>query len=287
MTSRARPTSTSHRTLPPVSGSPPSDAEADAPSTPVRSVEAGLPLLVAEPGAPVAPGPPDATVESTAEVVLVPDAVDPLAEVVVPVPAVVLLPLFVVLLPAAVVLLPAAVVLLPAAVVLLPGAVVLVPGAVVLVPGAVVLLPGAVVFAPAAVVAGAGVVATGVAVVAGAIVVVGSGAVVLQPGFVNVLLFNETWPVLARARPLTDAPALTVIEVEARIVPTNADEVPNVAELPTCHTTLQACAPFVSTTWLAEDVMSVDAIWKMKIALGSPCASSVRVPPNASELVDV
>ncbi len=31
-------------------------------------------------------------------------------------------------------------------------------------------------------------------------------------------------------------------------------------------------------TWLAEPVMSVEAIWKMKTALGSPCASSVTDP---------
>jgi hypothetical protein len=40
-------------------------------------------------------------------------------------------------------------------------------------------------------------------------------------------------------------------------------------------------------TWLADPVMSVEAIWKMKTALGSPWASRVTVPVSPSEDVDL
>ncbi len=45
---------------------------------------------------------------------------------------------------------------------------------------------------------------------------------------------------------------------------------PSVAELPICQKTLQAWAPPVSSTRLLEAVVSVEPIWKMKTALGSP-----------------
>jgi hypothetical protein len=57
-----------------------------------------------------------------------------------------------------------------------------------------------------------------------------------------------------------------------------SESTPRVAELPTCQYTLQACAPLVNTMELPVDVVTVDAAWKMKTAVGSPCASNVKVP---------
>jgi hypothetical protein len=68
------------------------------------------------------------------------------------------------------------------------------------------------------------------------------------------------------------------MDVSARMFPLKVEPVPSVAELPTCQKTLQACAPPRRLTLLLDAVMSVDAIWKMKTPLGSPWASSVRVP---------
>jgi len=79
-----------------------------------------------------------------------------------------------------------------------------------------------------------------------------------------------------------------VIEVRARIVPTNVDFTPRVAELPTCQKTLQAAwVGLITDTRLSVAVTSVDPAWKMKTALGSFWASSVRVPVMARDDGDV
>jgi len=52
--------------------------------------------------------------------------------------------------------------------------------------------------------------------------------------------------------------------------PLNMEFVPRVAELPTCQKTLQAEAPLARMMWLPLPVVSVDAIWKMNTAAGSP-----------------
>ena len=68
------------------------------------------------------------------------------------------------------------------------------------------------------------------------------------------------------------------------MLPTKVEFVPRVAELPTCQKTLQAWAPLVRTTELAESVVSVEeGAWKIKTAFGSPCASRVSDPPTSSE----
>ena len=54
------------------------------------------------------------------------------------------------------------------------------------------------------------------------------------------------------------------------IVPRNVEPVPSVAELPTCQKTLQACAPLIRLTVLADAVVSVEPAWKTKTAFGSP-----------------
>jgi hypothetical protein len=68
------------------------------------------------------------------------------------------------------------------------------------------------------------------------------------------------------------------MEVSAKMWPTKWEFVPNVAELPTCQKTRHGRALLMRLTWLSDAVMSVEEVLKMKTALGSPCASSVRVP---------
>nr|WP_254896775.1 hypothetical protein [Amycolatopsis sp. Hca4] len=103
--------------------------------------------------------------------------------------------------------------------------------------------------------------------VSGGVVVVGD---VAQPGVVNVLSSRETWPLRASARPATAVPVVTVIDVNAMIVPTKFEFVPSVAELPTCQYTLHACAPLIKFTSLAGAVINVDATWKIHTVSDSP-----------------
>ena len=124
-------------------------------------------------------------------------------------------------------------------------------------------------------------VAVGVAVVG---VGVGVGDEVAQvAGAVIVSSSRVTAPLRASARPAMVSPVFTEIDVRARMLPLKAEFVPRVAELPTCQNTLQAWAPLVRMTLLAESVMSVEAAWKMKTAFGSPPASRVSDPPTSSE----
>ena len=111
---------------------------------------------------------------------------------------------------------------------------------------------------------------------------VGGGGVA-QVGEVIVSSSRVTAPLRASARPSTVSPVFTEIDVRARMVPAKAEFVPRVAELPTCQNTLQAWAPLVRMTLLAESVMSVEEAWKMKTAFGSPPASRVSDPPTSSD----
>jgi hypothetical protein len=124
------------------------------------------------------------------------------------------------------------------------------------------------------------VVVTGRVVVVDEVVVVVSGG---HTGLVTVFESSVTAPFRANNRPWTPALVLAVIDVKARMVPTNVEPTPRVAELPTCQKTLQGCAPLISTTLLLGAVMTVDPAWKMKIGLGSPWASSVSPPVMANE----
>ena len=134
---------------------------------------------------------------------------------------------------------------------------------------------------------GVGVVGVGVVVVAvgvgvGVVAVgVGVGGVVEQLGAVIVSSSRVTAPLRASARPATVSPVSTEMDVRARMVPAKAEFVPSVAELPTCQKTLQAWAPSVRMTLLAESVTSVEGAWKMKTAFGSPPrpGSATRRPP--------
>ncbi len=113
---------------------------------------------------------------------------------------------------------------------------------------------------------------------AAVVVVVVEGGVTAQVAMPTVLSSSVTAPVWANTLPVTAAPALSVIESRARMLPWNEVVAPKVAELPTVQKTLQACAEPMSTMELFAAVVSVDPAWKMKTALGSPPPLRVRVP---------
>jgi len=146
--------------------------------------------------------------------------------------------------------------------------------------GVVVVVAAAVVAVVTAVV---DVVVAGATVV-GVVVTTGGGAK-RQVGTVIVLSSIVTAPLIARARPFTVAPVFSVIDVVARIDPAKSLVVPKVAELPTCQNTLHACAPFSSTTELADAVVNVDPASKMNTESGSPAPLSVTVPVRPMEEV--
>jgi hypothetical protein len=131
---------------------------------------------------------------------------------------------------------------------------------------------------------GVGLVLVGLGVGVGVVVVaVGLGVGDAQAGTVMTSSSRVTAPLRASARPMILSPVFTEIEVRARMLPWNDECVPSVAELPTCQKTLHACAPPVRTTELAEPVISVEPIWKIKTAFGSPCASRVSAPLRFSD----
>ena len=78
-----------------------------------------------------------------------------------------------------------------------------------------------------------------------------------------------------RARSL---PLSTVIDVSARMLPTNTEPLPNVAELPTCQNTLHSDAPLINAIELPLLVIRVESVWKMKTALGLFWPSSTNWP---------
>jgi hypothetical protein len=72
----------------------------------------------------------------------------------------------------------------------------------------------------------------------------------------------------------------TLMEVSARMLPTNTDPLFRVAELPSCQKTLHSCAPLISATVLPTSVMRVEFVWKTNTELGSPAPSRVTLPVN-------
>jgi hypothetical protein len=111
----------------------------------------------------------------------------------------------------------------------------------------------------------------------------GGGMGVEHVDFVMVLVSSVTAPLRASVRPSTVTPVVTVIELNARMVPRKMELVPRVAELPTCQKTLQDWAPPMRFTWLLDAVVSVDPAWKMKTAVESPPPLSVRSPVSPSD----
>src|SRR5579859_6232037 len=70
---------------------------------------------------------------------------------------------------------------------------------------------------------------------------------------------SVTAPLRASALPSRFTPVVIVIEVRARMFPLNIENVPSVAELPTCQKILQALALLARMMWLPLAVVSVDA----------------------------
>jgi hypothetical protein len=87
---------------------------------------------------------------------------------------------------------------------------------------------------------------------------------------VMVLVSKVTAPVCASSLPWIVAAVVALMLAEAMIVPAKCVPVPSVAEEPTCQKTLHACAPPTSKTVVLEPVVSLEPIWKMNTALGSP-----------------
>lgn len=107
---------------------------------------------------------------------------------------------------------------------------------------------------------------------------VGDGWTAAQVDLVMVLVSSVTAPSRARRRPWKTAPVCAVTDVWDSTSPTKWVPVPKVAELPTCQTTLHACAPLMRRTALFDAVIRVEPAWKMNWASGSPPAFRVRVP---------
>jgi hypothetical protein len=122
---------------------------------------------------------------------------------------------------------------------------------------------------------------TSASLVASASAVVSAGVVVSVPpplpvaleaqlDMVIVLVSIVTAAVRAKSLPWIVAAVFAVMLSKAITVPTKRVPVPSVAEEPTCQKTLHACAPLTSDTLVFEPVISVEPIWKMNTALGSP-----------------
>ena len=106
---------------------------------------------------------------------------------------------------------------------------------------------------------------------------VGTGAApTLQEAKLTVLLSSVTVPFRAKALPTRLAPLFIVMDVSARMLPTNVVVVSMVAELLTSHCTLQEL-PVVVTVEPGE-VMSELDIWKVHEAEELPSASRMSVP---------
>jgi len=67
------------------------------------------------------------------------------------------------------------------------------------------------------------------------------------------------------------------------MLPMNTVVVSRVAELPTCQSTLHACAPLINWTVAPGAVMRVLPIWKMKTLFGSLPPSRIKLPVRKAE----
>ncbi len=109
-------------------------------------------------------------------------------------------------------------------------------------------------------------------------VVVPVVAGVVHVARVMVSVSRVTAPLRASARPSMVTPVVTVMDASARMVPRKVENVPSVAELPTCQKTLHDVPALMMFTLLLDAVIRVEAVWKMKTAFGLPSASSVSPP---------
>ena len=106
-------------------------------------------------------------------------------------------------------------------------------------------------------------------------VVQGLGTVIVQASQVMAAA-AAPWLI---ARPSNCAPVSRVIAVLASIEPFMTELTPKVMALPADQKTLLALAPPLRTTWLVDNVLMAVALRITNTALGSPCASSVKMPP--------
>ena len=86
---------------------------------------------------------------------------------------------------------------------------------------------------------------------------------------------------------LVEAKQVTVIDVNARMLPWKADPVPRVADEPTCQKTLLAWTPPDRITELFEPVMRVLPAWKMNTESAVPVSVSGDAPESAIPAVAV
>jgi len=146
----------------------------------------------------------------------------------------------------------------------------------------VVVVPVVVVVVVVVMVVVVAVVEVVVVVVEVVVVVVVVLVVVCLTGTDTVSSINVTLPVCANSLPLIVTLADTVTDAYASTVPTNVVPPFRVALLPTAQNTLAACPPPTSLMWLlVTAVVSELPIWNVHTPLGSPPASSVRVPVMA------
>src|SRR6266849_6448155 len=104
-----------------------------------------------------------------------------------------------------------------------------------------------------------------------------------QGGTLIVLASIVTAPaVRASALPFSVAPVFIVMAACAIRFPTMVVPVPRVAALPIAQNTFPGL-PGGSTLTMPAAVVSVDDIWKIQTAFGSPTGSSVRFPVIPSE----
>src|ERR1017187_2869087 len=87
---------------------------------------------------------------------------------------------------------------------------------------------------------------------------------------------NVTAPFCASALPSKVELAFIVMDAYAMMVPLKTEEVPSVAELPTCQKMFLAWAPPVKMTLPLTATVSVLAIWKTQTSSGPP--KTVRSP---------
>lgn len=112
----------------------------------------------------------------------------------------------------------------------------------------------------------------------------GSVAVADKQGGIVITFVSSVMLKLQRRRPTRLVPEFMVMDICARIVPTNAALFLIVAELPATQNTLHAwAAPIKWTALLLSAVMVDDAIMR-KAASGLPCPSNVSVPVTETEL---
>jgi hypothetical protein len=105
--------------------------------------------------------------------------------------------------------------------------------------------------------------------------VIGAGGVPGQVDGAMVSCISVTAPAPDACSPAGRRPSTVTLSVsemlaEARITPRKVEPDPSTADEPTCQKTLQDWAPLISSTLLAEPVVSVEPAWNTKTAPALP-----------------